>query len=107
MNSLPNFLVHRRLDFRKAAVVAQSAAEASVQKCLDQFQGERSLNHFPTQSKDVLIVILDALMCGEHIMDEPARPPGTLCAAMDAPTPLPQSANPRSTSRAATALAKG
>src|SRR5208337_5125943 len=36
----------------------------------------------------------------------PARTPGTLFAAMDAPTPLPQSATPRSTSPAATALAR-
>ena len=37
----------------------------------------------------------------------PARTPATLLAQMDAPTPLPQSATPRSTCPAATALASG
>ena len=53
------------------------------------------------------VVIFDALMSGENLWMSRARTPPTLFAAMDAPTPLPHSATPRSTSPAATALAIG
>ena len=57
----------------------------------------------------VLMTAVPAKVAGvtELIMVTPGASPETLFAAMDAPTPLPQSATPRSTSPAATALAKG
>jgi hypothetical protein len=74
--SWSNFLVLQRLDFRQAALVAWSAAEVSGQKGLDQFPGERRPDHSLTQAKNVHIVIFDALVGGENIMDKPGTHPG-------------------------------
>ena len=52
------------------------AAEVSGQKGLDQFPGERRTDHFSTQTKDIHVVIFDALMGGENIMDEPSTHAG-------------------------------
>nr|WP_244532337.1 hypothetical protein [Methylocapsa palsarum] len=43
----------------------------SAQESLDQLQRERRPNHLPAQTKDVHVVILNSLMGGENIMDEP------------------------------------
>ena len=64
--SWPNFLVLQRPHFSQAALVAWSAAEVSGQKGLDQFPGERRPDHFPTQTKDIHVVIFDALMGMEN-----------------------------------------
>jgi hypothetical protein len=43
----------------------------SGQKGLDQFPGERRPDDFSAQTEDIHVVIFDALMSGENIMDEP------------------------------------
>ena len=58
--------------------MALGAAEVSGQKGLDQFPGERRPDHFSTQTKDIHVVIFDALMGGEDIMDEPGTHAGNL-----------------------------
>ena len=87
--------------------MAHRAAEASGQESLDEFQGERRSDRLSSQTEDIHVVIFNALMGGENVMDKPGTHAGILFAATAAPTPLPQSATPRSTSLAATALAKG
>jgi hypothetical protein len=44
----------------------------SGQKGLDQFPGERRPDHFSTQTKDIHVVIFDALVGGENIMNKPS-----------------------------------
>jgi hypothetical protein len=53
-----------------------SAAEVSGQKGFDQFPGKRRPDHFAPQTKDIHVVILDALMGGENIVDEPGTHTG-------------------------------
>jgi hypothetical protein len=43
----------------------------SGQKGLDQFPGEPRPDHFSAQTEDIHVVIFDALMSGENIMNEP------------------------------------
>ena len=66
-----DFPVLQRLHFSHSAPVARSAVELSGQKGLDQFPCECCPNHFSSQTEDIHIVIFDALMSGENIMDEP------------------------------------
>jgi hypothetical protein len=42
----------------------------SAQKSLDQLQRERGANDFTAQTKNVHVVVFNALMSGENIMDE-------------------------------------
>ena len=58
--------------------MALGAAEVSGQKGLDQLPGECRPDHFSTQTKDIHVVIFDALMSGEDIMDEPGTHAGNL-----------------------------
>jgi hypothetical protein len=53
------------------------------------------------------VVVFHALPGGEVVEDQTGFGAGTLLAQIDAPTPLPQTAMPRSTSPAATARARG
>ena len=102
-----NFLLLDRLYFSHSALVACGAAEMSGQKGLDQFPGERRPDHFSSQTKDIHVVIFDALVGGENIMNKPSthtmdfvRGDGcTLAAAAKRDSAL--------TFPAATALAKG
>ena len=66
------------LHFIQAAFVALGTTEVSRQKSLDQFPGQRGPDHFSTQTKDIHVVIFDALMGGENIMDEPGPHTGNL-----------------------------
>jgi len=74
--SWPNFPVLQRLHFCQTALVALGAAEMSGKTSLDQFQSESGSDHFSTQTKDIHVVIFDALMGGENIMDEPSTDAG-------------------------------
>ena len=76
--SSPNFLVLQRLNFRHAALMAWSAAESSVKKGFDQFAGEGRPNHFPTETKDIHVVVFDTLMGGENIVDKRGTHTGNL-----------------------------
>ena len=49
------------LDFGKPAFVAFGIVEVGFKKGLDQFPGEHIPGHFPTQTTDIHVVILDAL----------------------------------------------
>jgi hypothetical protein len=62
-------------------------------------------DHTRTQTKHVEVVVLDTLARRERVMTERARAPGTLLAATDAPTPLPQTRMPRSARPSMTAVA--
>ena len=61
-SSWPNLLALQRLDISQAALVAWRAAEAGGEKLLDQFAGQRRPDHFPAQTKDVHVLIFDAMM---------------------------------------------
>jgi len=69
-------LVLQRLHFSHSASVAYGTTEVSGQKGLDQFPGKRRPDHFSAQTKDIHVVIFDALVGGENIMDEPGTHTG-------------------------------
>ena len=83
------------------------AAESGVQERLDQFPGERVAHHAAAEANHVQVVVLDPLVGRKCLVDQTCPNAGTLLAATHAPTPLPQTATPRSTSPAATARASG
>ena len=56
--------------------MALGAAEVSGEKGLDQFQSEGRPDHFSAQTKYIHVVIFDALVSGENIMDEPGTNTG-------------------------------
>jgi hypothetical protein len=83
--SCPNFLPLERLHSSLSSPVARSAAELRAQKVSIGSHCERRSDHFPSEAEDIHIVIFDALMSGENIMDEPGTYPASLFAAMDDP----------------------
>ena len=50
----------------------------SSQEGLDQLPGKRFPNHLSAETKDIYVVIFDALTSGEHIMDESCAHAGNL-----------------------------
>jgi hypothetical protein len=56
--------------------MAYGAAKAGGQESLDKLQGERSSEHLCAQIKDVHVVIFDASMGRENIMDRPGTRTG-------------------------------
>jgi hypothetical protein len=50
--------------------MARCVAEASGKESLDQFPGERGSDDFSSETKDVHVVVFDALVGGKHIVDE-------------------------------------
>jgi hypothetical protein len=50
--------------------MAYGAAETSDQESLDQFQGKRRTDHLSSQTEDIHIVIFNALMGEENVMDK-------------------------------------
>jgi hypothetical protein len=53
------------------AFVAWSATEVSSQKCLDQLPGQGRSDNLSSQTKDIHVVVFDALAGGENILDKP------------------------------------
>ena len=92
---------------RQSALVTFGAAKTRGQKSCDQFLREHWANHPATQAHHVHVVVFDSLVCREAIVDKRRATPAILFAAIDAPTPLPHTATPRSTSPRATASAIG
>ena len=79
-----------------------------VQKSFDQIPREFRPSDPPADAHDVHVVVFNALPRREMIHDETAPLPLlTLFAQIEAPTPLPQTAMPRSTLPFATASASG
>jgi len=70
------FLILQGLHFCKTAQVAWSAAEASREKCANQLPGQRWADYFPSQTENIHVVIFDALVGGENIMDKPCANTG-------------------------------
>jgi hypothetical protein len=62
----------QRSHFLHPALVAFRAAEASLEKCLNQLPGQCRPDHLPAERKDIHVVVLNALVSGEDIMDEPS-----------------------------------
>jgi hypothetical protein len=58
--------------------MAWCIAEARCKKSFDQLQSECRADHFSAEAEYVQIVILDALPCGEHVMNEPGANAGDL-----------------------------
>jgi hypothetical protein len=56
--------------------VAWSAAEVSGEKCTDQFPGQRWSDYFPPQTENIHVVVFDALVGGEYIVDKPCAHTG-------------------------------
>ena len=52
------------------------AALKRGQESLDQFQGERRSDHLSAETKNVHVIIVDALMGRENIMDKPGTHTG-------------------------------
>jgi hypothetical protein len=75
----------KRLHFVDSSLVACGAAESSFQKRLDQLPGERGPDHLATQTKDIHIVVFNALVSGEHVMDEPCAHTGNFVGADGSP----------------------
>jgi hypothetical protein len=62
----------QRSHFLHPALVALRAAEASFEKCLNQLPGQCWPYHLSAERKDIHVVVLNALVSGEDIMDEPS-----------------------------------
>jgi hypothetical protein len=62
-------------------LVANCAAEASLQKRLNQFPGQCRPDYLPAERKDIHVVVLNALVSGEHVMDETRAHTGNLVGA--------------------------
>jgi hypothetical protein len=73
------------LHFVDSPLVAYGAAESSSQKRLDQFPSERGPDHFATQTKDIHVVVFNALVGREHVMDEACPHAGNLVGADGCP----------------------
>ena len=94
-------------------------AEPGRQKGFHEVPGHRRSHRPAAHAEDVHVIVLDPLSSREVVvnqrgegltlnwLDPAARTPGILLAQTDAPTPLPQTATPRSTFPAATAWASG
>jgi len=61
--------VLQRLHLGQAASVSLGPAEASGQKSFDQLQGERRSDHLSAETKDIHVVVFDALTGKKVIMD--------------------------------------
>ena len=83
------------------------AALKRGQESLDQFQGERRSDHLSAETKNVHVIIVDARMGRENIMDKPGTHTGYFVRGDSRSNAAAADATPRSTSLAATALAKG
>jgi hypothetical protein len=70
--SRSDFSVLQRQHFCHAASVTCGAAEVRLQKDSNQFQGEGGSNHLSTQAENVHVVVFDALMGGEDVVDKPS-----------------------------------
>jgi hypothetical protein len=70
-----------RFHFIDSALVANCAAEASLQERLNQFPGQCRPDYLPAERKDIHVVVLNALVSGEHVMDEPSAHTGNLVGA--------------------------
>jgi hypothetical protein len=68
--------VFERPHFSQATTVAGRIAEVSGQESFNQFPSERGTDNFPPQTKDIHVVVFDALTGGEDIMDEPGADTG-------------------------------
>jgi hypothetical protein len=60
--------------------MARCVAEASGKESLDQFPGERGSDDFSSETKDVHVVVFDALVGGKHIVDEAGTSAGMIAA---------------------------
>jgi len=58
--------------FLYPALVALCAAEASLEKCLNQLPGQCWPNHLSAQRKDIHVVVLNSLVSREDIVDKPS-----------------------------------
>jgi hypothetical protein len=63
------WLVFEFRNFRQAARMPLSVAESCGEKWFDQFPGERMADHEATEEDHVQIVVLDALVCREVLVD--------------------------------------
>ena len=83
------------------------AAEFAGEECLDNLPGSLHSDNSAAQADHVHVVVFNALMRGKMIGDQGRPRPLILLMAMQAPTPLPHIATPRSTVPATTARARG
>ena len=81
--------------------------ELCRQEDLDKFPGDGRPCGPAAHANDIHVIVFDSLPRGELSVISAARTPGTLLAQIDAPTPLPHKATPRSSRPAATAWASG
>ena len=81
--------------------------ELGAEERLDEIPGDGGPDRPSAHAEDVEVIVLDALLRGEVVVDERGADAGDLVGADRRATPLPQIATPRSTCPATTASASG
>jgi hypothetical protein len=79
--SIPNGMHLQCPHFIHSALVSWCSAEACLQKRLNQLPGKCRSDHLSAKRKDVHIVVLNPLVGGEHIVDEPSAHTGNFVGA--------------------------
>jgi hypothetical protein len=87
--------------------VSLSAAEASEQECLDQLQSKAVADHSAAQTEHIHVGVLDALMRGESVVDQPGANGGDLVRRDARADAAAADRYPRSISPDATDLVRG
>ena len=85
-----------RVDLGEAAHVALRAGKLRAAGTRARPPRERRADDPRAEAEDVHVVVLDALPRRERVVAQSGADSGTLFAATDAPTPLPQTRMPRS-----------
>jgi hypothetical protein len=73
-----------------------AASEGCIQEDFDHFEGGGGGDDAGAEGKDVGVVVFAGELGGDDPVGRAARITGTLLAAMEIPTPEPQTAMPRS-----------
>jgi hypothetical protein len=71
----------QRLHFLDSALMPNRTAEASLQKRLNQFPSQRRPNYLTAEGKNVHVVVFNALVSGEDIVNEPRAHASNLVGA--------------------------
>jgi hypothetical protein len=75
----------KRLHFVDSSLVTNGSAEPGFQKSLDQFPRECGPDHLSAQTKDIHVVVFNALVSREHVMDEACAHTGNFVGADGGP----------------------
>ena len=93
--------------FRQSSQMPVGPTELGGEKRLDEIPGDGWPDRPPAHAENVEVIVLDALLRGEMVVDERCADAGNLVGADRGADPLPQIATPRCTCPATTASARG